>query len=115
MKKSCLNDWLAALRSNNYTKCIGALHRESHFCPLGILCDISKLDTWKENPFGNKDNKYYFGKDKYLPDQVMDWARINREEYNFMTAFVMVLNDVEKLSLIEMADRLEFKYRKLSS
>lgn len=111
MKKACLEDWLTALRSGNYTKCVGGLHRNDGFCPLGILCDISKLDTWSNHIYIN-DKKTYLGQSNYLPEKVREWAGINQEEYNSMSSFVLVFNDYEKVSLIEMADLLEKKYKK---
>jgi hypothetical protein len=111
MKKSRLNDWLSALRSDNYTKCRGALHRNDGFCPLGILCDISKLDSWKEPSYFKTDKRLYFGQFNYLPVQVREWAGISEEEYGSMTAFVMVMNDYEQIGLKEMADILEARYK----
>lgn len=111
MKKACLTDWLSALRSNNYTSCIGALHRNDGFCPLGVLCDISKLDKWNKDPYSNK--LTYFGQVNYLPLEVREWAGLSQKEYSNMSALVMVLNDNQKLALAEIADIVELKYKKI--
>lgn len=109
MKKSCLNDWLTALRSNKYKVCRGALRKGDSYCSLGVLCDISGLDAWKPDPYSNK--LQYLGEVNYLPQKVREWAKISDQEYNTMSAFVMVLNDNQKFGHSEMADLLEEKYK----
>lgn len=101
---------MSALRSGNYTKCNGALHRNDSFCPLGVLCDLSKLDKWVDDPYSNK--KSYLGQVNYLPLKVREWAGMSHQEYNAVSSYVMVLNDDIKINFMEMADFLEKKYKK---
>lgn len=110
MKKTCLDDWLNALRSGNYTRCNGALHKENSFCPLGILCDISKLDNWKKDPYSNKHQ--YLGEINYLPKEVREWAGISHNEYVALSSYILCFNDSLKTPLLEVADFLEIKYKK---
>lgn len=110
MKKKCLEDWLTALRSQNYKACYGALHKNDGFCALGVLCDISGLAVWQKDLYSNKES--YFGQVNYLPKEVREWAGLSEKEYNSMSAFVMVINDTLKPTLDEMADLLETKYKK---
>ena len=89
--------------------CRGALRKEDSYCALGVLCDISGLDTWKPDPYSKKFE--YLGEVNYLPKKVREWAKLSEEEFDIMSAFVMVLNDNEKVGLSKMADLLEEKYK----
>lgn len=110
MKKSRLKDWLEALRSGKYVGCRGALRRNDAYCSLGVLCDISGLGSWEKD---NHSDKYkYLKQVKYLPQEVIDWAGMSREEYGAVSAFVMVYNDSQLVGLSEMADLLDKRYKK---
>lgn len=109
MKKACLDDWLNALRSGNYTRCVGALHKEDGYCPLGILCDISKLGVWKEDRYSKKFE--YLGQVNYLPKEVREWAGISHQEYGAVSSYILCFNDSLSTPLNEVADFLELKYK----
>jgi hypothetical protein len=113
MKKTCLDEWLNALRSTNYTRCNGALHKNNEFCAFGVLCDISKLDTWKPDLYTNK--MQYLGEVNYLPKKVREWAGMSHEEYNIVSGYILCFNDNLKMSLPDIGNFLEQKYKKKSN
>jgi len=65
MKKSVMKKWVTALRSGKYKQGQDRLRSDvSHFCCLGVLCDIIAKDEWKTpsagtaNAWGNDYNIY---------------------------------------------------------
>ena len=78
MKKDIADMWVEALRSGKYQKVSGTLRGEmaDHsfgFCPLGVLCDISKLVQWSST------KGYVIGgisHSGHLPQKVRDWAGV---------------------------------------
>lgn len=92
------------------------MHYNDTFCPLGILCEISKIGEWKEDPY-HKEIKYYdVGLSElnravfFPPKQVYDWAGLSKDESKYMTAFVATFND-GGASFKEVADALIEKYK----
>jgi len=45
MNQEIKTKWVAALRSGNYKQGTGYLERNGCHCCLGVLCEISKLET----------------------------------------------------------------------
>ena len=62
--------WVAALRSGQYKQIGGELCNETGFCCLGVLCEISKLETG----FGIPDNLDETHGDDHLGKTVMEWS-----------------------------------------
>ncbi len=73
MNKEIAKRWVAALRSGKYKQGRGALNKNDSFCCLGVLCDISELNTWVAS---NTNTEGYDGEQGVLPVQVMEWAGI---------------------------------------
>ena len=48
MKKEIKKKWVNALRSGKYKQAKGRLRYKDRYCPLGVLCDISRLGEWEE-------------------------------------------------------------------
>jgi hypothetical protein len=48
--------WLKALRSGTYLQGQKALHKESKFCCLGVLCDLGLPEKWEPSDW---DSDYY--------------------------------------------------------
>lgn len=46
-----VEEWIAALRSGEYKQTAGTLKDDRGFCCLGVACDISKLDEWREEKY----------------------------------------------------------------
>jgi hypothetical protein len=110
MKKSCLEKWLEALRSQKYKKVRGALRVGDCYCALGVLCDISELGSWEQDPYSNK--MVYLNQVNYLPQKVREWAGISDSECSSITAFLIVHNDNLKMDFTSLANELEKKFKK---
>lgn len=46
-----VEEWIAALRSGKYKQGEARLRERDTFCCLGVACDISKLDEWREEKY----------------------------------------------------------------
>ena len=68
MKKEIADLWVKALRSGKYKQTKGKLKDEFGYCCLGVLCDISKLDSFKDNR--------YLDQLGILPEEVKRWSGI---------------------------------------
>jgi hypothetical protein len=110
MKKEVLGIWINALRSGQYEQASGALRNKNGYCPLGVLCDLSKLSDWKAEPNSNKFD--YLNQLNYLPKEVAMWAGINDDERAKFNSFFIVYNDYEKLTFDDFATKLELLYKK---
>lgn len=64
--------WVAALRSGEYTQTSGSLKSEDGHCCLGVLCEISKLETG----FGVDENLAENYGDDRICDTVQNWANL---------------------------------------
>ncbi len=95
---------MIALKSGQYSSSYGALRTSKGFCPLGVLCDISKLAEWEPEPKSEK--MQYLGQIHYLPKQVAEWAGISAKERSNLTAHMITYTDHEKFSLSNIADFL---------
>lgn len=111
MKKKCLKEWVKALRSGDYLGTSGALRNEVGYCPLGVLCDLSKLAVWEPEP--NSKKFQYLGQINYLPKEVAKWAGMSDQERKEVTAYMIAYTDSQRLSLSEIADLLLEKYKPL--
>lgn len=126
-------EWLAALRSGNYTQTNGALRREdkaggASFCCLGVLCDVLSKDgriSFVQDP-GYDDLRHYgAGTDNFgnavegssfsLPDLVCELVGISTDagEYvdddgNYRT--LIGLNDSHKKTFEQIADVIEANF-----
>jgi len=109
MKKKCLLGWLKALESGKYKQSKGALRSSNGYCPLGILCDLSKLGTWKDEP--DVDKMSYLKEVNYLPKSVATWAGISDDEIGILTAYMIVFNDGGKATFAEISKMLRAKYK----
>lgn len=48
-KKYCLETWVPALRSGQYSQCMYGLHMYEQFCAVGVLLDTLKSE-WEKSP-----------------------------------------------------------------
>lgn len=93
--------WVEALRSGEYEQGNGRLHYrkdgEIKHCCLGVLCDLAvksglevevnppepaecKCGDHPPNPDSSVDGPFYYdGYDDFLPDAVMEWAGLHRQ------------------------------------
>lgn len=96
MKKEIAEVWCAALRGGEYEQGKGRLSDGDRFCCLGVLCDLSGLESWvADDPARWR----YGGYDAILPPEVMDWACMNDDNPE------VVLSSGEAMSLASLNDR----------
>lgn len=107
MRKKILLEWTTALCSGKYERAKAALRDKNGYCPMGILCDLSQLDTWKEVD----NNFYYLGKSKYLPEKVCEWAGITNNEKRNLIDFIIAYHDVLKYPFHKIAELILDKYK----
>jgi len=103
LKTKIKNKWIIALKSKKYRQGTLFLNKGDKMCPLGVLCDISKLGKWA--PIYDPESKYYEyviddnNKGSYtIPKKVVEWGEINdilgpRLEYNGETKYLFQFND----------------------
>lgn len=78
--------WVEALRSGEYKQGVGYLRDdENHFCCLGVLCDISREGTWKEDNDGwnfKVKDKSSRSMDTELTDEFADKIELDLDDMN---------------------------------
>lgn len=97
MRQEVREEWVAALRSGEYTQGHTRLRKrntrtgEDELCCLGVLCELAvrhgaiqpaTLD-WEDSTMQYNDWTYPDGEDKhgaYLPQSVMDWADVSSND-----------------------------------
>jgi hypothetical protein len=94
--------WLKEMRSNEYTKCKGALRKgEKEFCPLGLLANIFNPQGWLI--VKNSHLEYtYMGEYSYLPTAVAIEVDLQVPQ-----SIIVHLSDNEDKSFAEIADFVE--------
>lgn len=102
--------WVAALRSGEYEQAKGVLRKADSYCCLGVLCDLSGIDTWAKDVEDMNDWVYdrFFSS---LPYSVRDWAGLDSEDPQVWKddstqARLSDLNDSGK-TFAEIADIIE--------
>lgn len=123
MKKEIADLWISALRSGRYKQCKRVLNNGEGMCCLGVLCDISGLNTWEAcnqeyPPYGY----YSCGSQKeFLPKNVQEWAGVDSESPSYSKdnietnrdIYLHELNDEDGLTFAEIADRIESNWEQL--
>ncbi len=97
--------WLEALRSGKYQQAKNFLRRdETHFCCLGVLCDVVDSSRWEplEAGPGYKHTHGHHGAIRYLPDWIARQGGFNEEVLDK----AMSMNDKGK-SFADIANFLE--------
>lgn len=81
LKKSVARRWVRALLSGKYAQYKGGLRavynsKATSYCCLGVLCDVSRLGTWRHYAYevGGTINT------TYLPDDLLAWAKLTSME-----------------------------------
>ena len=106
-QKEHRKQWVAALRSGNYTQTRGVLRNAQGFCCLGVACDISGLGEWeaREDVINSYINHF-----DTLPRVVSDWLGISSSGHgiNGNESFSLtILNDVSLYTFDQIADLIE--------
>jgi hypothetical protein len=105
MKTQIKQQWVQALRSNEYTQAVGNLRTDKGYCCLGVLCDLYAKETgdeWtclhsaEEPPYD-----YYRMKNQtsVLPDSIAEWAGLYDQN-----PFVNLYED-DKTTLADLNDK----------
>ena len=104
--------WVAALRSGDYKQTTGELRsgdEDSHgYCCLGVLCEISKLETG----FGITENLNENHGDDLICETVQEWAGLNQPHGASVNirgdaALLTYHNDTNGTTFLEIADAIE--------
>ena len=122
---SVKQQWIAALRSDEYTQTKGTLKADDGHCCLGVLCDLYAKAHPKARWYIDEDNKHIFVEDsdhprvisqEMPPEIVLQWATGLR----YVQAWVVdvddaeqsldVLNDTFGYSFDQIADLIEEKF-----
>jgi hypothetical protein len=99
--------WVAALRSGKYVQGTGVLHdKDGKCCALGVLCELAveaevvgRCEDESGDMLYGKPNSLWRG---VLPPDVQDWAG-----FNGSPSWIATMNDGEKLTFEQIADRIE--------
>jgi hypothetical protein len=120
MKADIKTKWVAALRSGDYQQTDAVLRLDSHYCCLGVLCDLYSRETgvaWSPNP--HTYNLAMHNNDNTLPIEVRVWAHL-ADEYG---AYVEVETDeggathppyLARPSLTELNDRWNYDFEQIA-
>ena len=106
-----------ALRSGEYAQIIGALHKDSGFCCLGVACDlfIKETDTspgWTKSIWGGF-TQSFDDETAVLPDRVRVWLGFRTNQGNFTPvvgaqgSFSLASANDSGVSFQEIADMIE--------
>jgi hypothetical protein len=111
MNKQVKEQWLNALRSNEYSQAQGQLKNRKGFCCLGVLMDLyiqEKNLDWKFYPGSHEFNSV----DSHLNNTFIDWTDIiNWSGLPRSKEYVLVdMNDEQDKSFCEIADFIETHY-----
>jgi len=116
MKKEIADQWLAALRSGQYTQGRGALRDckdgQEAFCCLGVLCELAVLEG-KAERFGNS----YSDCKVFLPRSVAEWSGMSQIDGSLPETMakpaLFQLNDDKGWSFEQLAEHIEKHWRHL--
>jgi len=109
VKKEVLLGWLEALKSGEYIFAKGHLRKNNSYCPLGVLCDISKQGKWVPNPYCEGEYEY-IDQVKYLPEKVADWAGMSDKEKDTVPWVIMTIFDQSE-NIDTVIEHIEVGYK----
>lgn len=104
--------WLTALRSGEYKRGTGVLHRfDGCMCPLGVLADVAARNGCPVSVQQTSSGDWsYDGQKGMVPDKILDWAGIDPDyalEYEGVGHSIPYLNDDADLSFAQIAELIE--------
>lgn len=112
MKPEIKQKWIEALTSGKYEQGRGNLRTGDKYCCLGVLCDLytkEKGGEWSEgrDDIPYEDTQFSIGNElTFLPGAVKHWAGLTHMIPHFGGISLIYLNDVEKKTFLEIADRI---------
>lgn len=114
MKEDIKNLWVEALRSGKYKQSKNRLKTDDGYCCLGVLCEISNLDTFIK-PL--ECDYYVYFKNFTMPNLlVRQWAGL-KEDSQYLDKdpleILAQLNDRDGYSFNQIADYIENSWKDL--
>lgn len=116
LNKEAIRKWIEALRSGDYRQGYHKLRNynkdeDDTFCCLGVACDVLKEDLEGEWNMKADDYKFKVLDDQshgmeFMPDVVVEYLGLSEE---FLNDTLSGLNDKERYTFEEIADRIERK------
>ena len=119
MKPEIKQKWVEALRSGEYSQGKLSLYDGTNYCCLGVLCNLymnEKNETWYYLTGEICSDSYYCnGESELLPEYVMDWAELNRQdplvnENSLHFNSLVGLNDTLNYTFAQIADVIEAQF-----
>ena len=99
--------WVAALRSGEYKQTTGYLEKNGYHCCLGVLCEISKLETG----FGVKETILEGCGNHLLSDTVIMWSGLDTESGSRVVIdgddIMLADHNDDGRTFLEIADAIE--------
>ena len=106
MKRSELNAWLAALRSNEYKQGIGKMcYQDKEFCCLGVLRKVTGDKRTKKEK-NHHEGEYRLTDTEKRRFKMNIYGETVTKEINSPIA-LSSLNDIEEMSFKQIADIIE--------
>src|ERR1043165_2195107 len=104
--------WLAALRSGQYKRATGVLHRyDDCMCPFGVLADLASKNGCPVSVQRTQSGDWsYDGQKGMVPDKILDWAGLDPDyalTYEGVGHSIPYLNDDADLDFLAIADLIE--------
>ena len=112
MKPEIKQKWVEALRSGEYSQGKLRLYNGRSYCCLGVLCNLylnEKNEDWYYLA-GSGDNYYCNGESERLPQYVMDWAELNRQD----PLVSVELDNLDETSLSGLNDDLNYTFAQIA-
>ena len=110
MNKEIKAEWVAALRSGQYTQGVGYLARQYHgivrHCVMGVLCEIAATKgvvsrtVWAHTIS-------FDGRTQILPERVVLWAGLSDADLSINGRTLEALNDYDNLDFEQIAAIIE--------
>lgn len=107
MNQEIKTKWVAALRSGHYAQTKNNLKDKDRYCCLGVLCEISKLETG----FGIVENLKETDTDENIGPTIQRWAGLTNAEGNEVTINgrhkALANHNDEGCTFLQIADAIE--------
>jgi len=120
LKYEIAQQWITALRSNEYPQCTNALRQDGSFCCLGVLADLYIKETGEEQAYWESHGQFRDGgqiEAFSLPEKVIKWAGVQgsdphvskdrSDDEEVFDQWATQLNDDERWSFQQIANWVE--------
>lgn len=104
MNSQVKEQWLNALRSNEYQQTTGRLKTDEGFCCLGVLTDLYIQETLSEWSSDGQRFYCYMGRTFNLPIEVAKWSDLNSSDPVIDNLSLSEYNDCKGYTFNQIAD-----------